>query len=123
MIAKILQKPYLASLYTLFIFGLCVMPSENIPEEVDDKLAHFVAFAGISFLWLWVKPEYLKVILAAILFGFFIEFTQGALPKSFHRSYDNYDGLADAIGVIIGAGFYFVSTLILGTKKGSKAPF
>jgi VanZ family protein len=123
MIVKILQKPYLALLYSFLVLGLCIMPSENIPSDVDDKMAHFVSFAGISFLWLWVSPNYMKVIIASIVFGFIIEFTQRVLPDSFHRSFDVYDGLADAVGALIGVGLFYVANLLLNTKKGGKDPF
>ena len=104
-----LQKPYLATLYTLVILGLCFMPSEHISEDVDDKLAHFVAFAGISFFWLWVKPNYLNIIALTVALGFFVEFIQGQLPEDFHRGYELLDGLADAIGAVIGGVFYSLS--------------
>lgn len=108
-----LQKPYLATLYTLVILGLCFMPSEHILEDVDDKLAHFVAFAGISFFWLWVKPNYLRVITLTIALGFLIEFIQGKLPENFHRGYELLDGLADAIGAVIGGVLYYLSQKFL----------
>lgn len=114
------EKPYLAVLFSLFILVLCGMPSESLPgEDVNDKVAHFVAFAGISFLWMWVSENYLKVIILSALFGLVIEVIQGLLPESFHRSYDLMDALADGIGVFIGVVLYFIVVKILGIKKGS----
>ena len=78
-----LQKPYIAIGYSLFVLYLCVMPSEPLPQDVDDKLAHFLAFGGVSFLWLWVKPKYFLVIGFSILFGVAIELIQGQLPLAF----------------------------------------
>ncbi len=113
-------KPYLAVLFSILILGLCIMPSEKLPgEDVNDKLAHFVAFAGISFLWMWVSENYLKVIVLSALFGLVIEVIQGLLPESFHRSYDLMDALADSVGVLIGAVLYYVIIKLLGIKKGS----
>ncbi|AWW00676.1 VanZ family protein [Arcticibacterium luteifluviistationis] len=119
-IIRFFEKPYLAVLYSLFILALCSMPSENLPgEDINDKLAHFVAFAGISFLWMWVSQGYLKVIVLSALFGLIIEFIQGALPASFHRSYDLMDALADGVGVLIGVGLYYIAFKLLGIKKES----
>ncbi len=104
----ILKRPYLAIAYSLFVLGLCVMPSEELPGDVDDKLAHFIAFAGVSFLWLWASENRILVIALSILFGVAVEFIQGALPVHFHRSFDWYDALADGIGVIIGFLLFLV---------------
>ena len=118
-ISLFLKKPYLAFFYTLLVLVLCFMTSENISKNVDDKMAHFVAFVGISFLWLWVKPKYIIVILSTIVLGFVIEFIQGQLPESFHRGYELLDGFADGIGAFIGGVLYFLSLKILslGHKK------
>ena len=118
MILRILKHPLLAIAFTSIIFILCVMPSENIPD-VNDKTAHFIAFAGISFLWIGVKECYVLITLAAIFFGFSIEIFQAMLPTNFHRSYDIYDVLADAIGVVLGAFAYFVFMKVLSIKKES----
>jgi hypothetical protein len=113
MILRILKHPFLAIAFTTLIFILCVLPSENIPNGVDDKAAHLLAFVGISFLWLWVKPNYLLIIISSILFGFTIEIIQGLLPINFHRSFDINDGLADALGVLMGAFFSFIMQRII----------
>jgi VanZ family protein len=123
MIIRILKHPFLAIAFTTLIFILCVTPSENIPTDVNDKLAHFIAFAGISFLWLGVKENYKLLILLSILFGLAIEIIQGILPEHFHRSYEIYDAFADAIGVILGALIYFLFKKVLGIKKEPKDPF
>ncbi len=121
-IIRFFEKPYLAVLFSFFILALCVMPSENLSSkdvDINDKLAHFVAFAGISFLWMWVSISYLKVIILSALFGLVIEIIQGLLPESFHRSYDLMDALANSVGVLIGAVLYYVIIKLLGIKKGS----
>lgn len=118
-IISFFEKPYLAILFSLFILVLCIMPSENLSGDVNDKLAHFVAFAGISFLWMWVSKAYLKVIVFSALFGLVIEIIQGLLPESFHRSYDLMDALADSLGVLIGVALFYVVVKVLGIKKGS----
>lgn len=116
MIKTLLQKPWLAISYTFLVVLLCVWPGDKLPEIVNlyDKWSHFLAFAGISFLWLWTGPKYLSVIVSAILFGLLIEILQGSLPESFHRSFDWYDWLADSIGVLLGLPLFAVSRKILG---------
>ena len=114
MLSKLLSKPYLALLYSAFILFLCVIPSEELKDmETDDKTAHFLAFTGISFLWMFVDRHWLKVLIGGILFGIAIEFIQAALPESFHRSFDWYDALADGIGVCIGLFIYYPINLIM----------
>lgn len=101
---KFLENKYLAFAITLIIFVLCTMPSENLPknENFNDKTAHFVAFAGWAFCWQFAFKNYPKTLILGIIYGILIEFWQGSLPISFHRSFDWYDALADGVGVIIG---------------------
>ena len=104
-----LEKPYLAILLTCIVLILTLMPSENIKDaQVDDKFAHFLSFGALTFLWLFVKPRYKFTIPALLLLGYLIEVMQWMLPLSFHRSYDLNDVLADAIGVALGAGLYWI---------------
>ncbi|MDP5139177.1 MAG: VanZ family protein [Spirosomaceae bacterium] len=108
MIKKLLL--FAAISYTFLLFTLTSMPSENIPDnDINDKTAHFVAFAGFSIAWLLIKADYVKVIIAGIAFGVFIEFWQGILPESFHRSYEVLDMLADGIGTLIGCCTFWVA--------------
>lgn len=102
------KKPYLAILCTLLVFGLCTMPSKHITGDVNDKTAHFLAFAAIGFLWLmYLKNKYYALTIS-ILYGAFIEFWQGVLPESFHRGADIYDFIADSVGVLIGFLIFLV---------------
>ena len=89
------------------------MPSKDLPDsDLNDKTAHFVAFAGFAIVWLLVKTDYRKVIISGIAFGIFIEFWQGILPESFHRSFEVLDMIADGVGVLIGCFFvYWVKRL------------
>lgn len=98
--------------YTTLLFCLTSMPSEELPTDINDKTAHFVAFAGFAVIWLLYKSSYLKVIIAGITYGVFIEFWQGILPESFHRSYELLDMVADGIGTLIGCfGFWIVQIM------------
>lgn len=109
LVIKFLENKYLAFAITLIIFVLCTMPSENLPEA-NDKTAHFVAFAGWAFCWQFAFKNYTKTLVLGIIYGILIEFWQGLLPISFHRSFDWYDALADGVGVIIGLLAVFFAT-------------
>lgn len=110
LVIRFLEHKYLAFTITLIIFLLCTIPSENLPknENFNDKTAHFVVFAGWAFCWQFAFKNYSKTLILGILYGIFIEFWQGSLPVSFHRSFDWYDALADGVGVIIGLAIYFI---------------
>ncbi|WP_064198403.1 MULTISPECIES: VanZ family protein [Emticicia] len=107
---RFLGNKYLAFGITLVIFVLCTMPSEQLPKG-NDKTAHFVTFAGWAFCWQFAFKNYARTLIVGILYGILIEFWQGSLPASFHRSFDWYDALADAIGVIIGLFVFCLSTV------------
>lgn len=108
---RFLENKYLAFGITLIIFVLCTMPSEQLPKG-NDKTAHFVVFAGWAFCWQFAFKNYTKTFVLGIIYGILIEFWQGALPTSFHRSFDWYDALADGIGVIIGLFLFYLSTIL-----------
>ncbi len=113
LVIRFLENKYLAFAITLIIFGLCTMPSENLPKTTDDKTAHFVAFAGWAFCWQFAFKNYKKTLVLGILYGILIEFWQGSLPDSFHRGFDWYDALADSVGVIIGLIVTFFVRILL----------
>jgi VanZ family protein len=107
---RFLENKYLAFAVTLIIFVLCTMPSENLTKDINDKTAHFIAFAGWAFCWQFAFKSYPKTLILGIIYGILIEFWQGSLPISFHRSFDWYDALADGVGVVIGLIFAFFAT-------------
>lgn len=98
----LLSSKYTAILWTVIIFVLCSYPSASLPTITHDKTLHFIAFAGFSFFWFFHSSKAWLIILSAALYGIGIEFWQAILPKSFHRGFDWYDALADAVGGIIG---------------------
>ena len=108
---QFLQHKYVAIVVTIIIFGLCTMPSRGLPNT-NDKMAHFVAFAGWAFCWQFAFKNYAKTLFLGIIYGILIEFWQAILPISFHRSFDWYDALADGIGVLIGLLTYYFSGFI-----------
>ena len=108
-IITFLNSKYTAIFWTVLIFVLCTMPSKNLPTgQPNDKISHFIAFAGFTFFWFFHATKYWLIILIASVYGIAIEFWQGSLPQSFHRSFDWYDALADGIGGIIGLPIYLI---------------
>lgn len=102
-----------AIFYTILLFGLTSFPSQNLPaNNINDKTAHFGAFALFAIIWLLVKIDYLRVIIAGVAFGIFIEFWQGILPESFHRSFEVLDMIADGIGTLIGCLFFYFAKFL-----------
>ena len=114
----LINSKYTAIFWTVLIFILCTIPSENLPnDQPNDKISHFIAFAGFTFFWYFQSSKYILVILIAIIYGIAIEFWQGILPQNFHRSFDWYDALADGIGGMIGLFIYLIySRLIIILK-------
>ena len=106
---SLFSSKYTAIFWTVLIFILCTIPSKNLPPiQPNDKISHFIAFAGFTFFWFFHSSKYWLVILIAAVYGIFIEFWQGSLPKHFHRNFDWYDALADGIGGIIGLFIYLI---------------
>jgi VanZ family protein len=113
---RFLENKYLAFAITLIIFVLCTMPSDKLPDA-NDKTAHFVAFAGWALCWQFAFKNYPKTLVLGIIYGILIEFWQGSLPISFHRSFDWFDALADGVGVIIGLIAVFFATKLCKLHK------
>jgi VanZ family protein len=103
----LIESRYTAIFWTVLIFILCTLPSEHLPKN-NDKTSHFIAFAGFTFFWFFQSSKYWLILLLAAIYGISIEFWQAILPKSFHRGFDWYDALADAVGGIIGYFIYLI---------------
>ena len=105
--------------WTLFLFLLCLIPSNEVPNvniPFIDKWVHFVLFAAFSFFWLTAFPslkwERLIIVFTfSVITGWLVEELQGQLTM-LGRSKDVWDIWADsvggAIGVLFFAIFYFV---------------
>lgn len=108
-IIKIIQSKYTAIFWLVLILILCTIPSEHLPKaQPNDKISHFVFFSGFTFFWFFHSSKHWLIILIAALYGIGIEFWQGSLPESFHRSFDWYDALADGIGGVMGLIAYWL---------------
>ncbi|MBA4853240.1 VanZ family protein [Emticicia sp. BO119] len=103
-INRFFSNKYVPLGLTLIIFILCSFPSTHLPmvSKLNDKTEHFIAFGVWAFCWQGAFGNYIRTILLGCIYGILIEFWQAALPESFHRNFDWYDALADAIGVVIG---------------------
>lgn len=108
-----LKKPWLALLISVIVLILCVLPSKELPENVNDKLAHVIAFMGVSAAWFWCAPNVWRVLFGTLVFGIAIEFIQSQLPVDFHRLGDGQDVLADMVGVLPGYVLYLISGKVL----------
>lgn len=104
---------WLAIGWTVAIFVACSWPSDTMPANVstNDKWGHALMFLIFSALWVWSgrKPGF--VLLAGIAYGMLTEIWQGVTP--FGRSFDWYDGLADAIGAVLGVGLAMLARRIV----------
>tara|TARA_R110002124_G_C8777847_1_gene500518 strand:+ start:421 stop:759 length:339 start_codon:yes stop_codon:yes gene_type:complete len=97
-----------AVIWTILILIACTWPGKDIPDAPVtgfDKIVHF----GLLFVWaiLWAtykKSNLIWVCILGISYGIGLEFYQQLLP--FDRTFDWYDALADAVGVIVGLVFY-----------------
>lgn len=108
-ILSFLSSKYTAIFWSVLIFILCTMPSHTLPtEQPNDKISHFIAFAGFTFFWFFQSSRYWLIIWIAAIYGIVIEFWQGSLPEHFHRSFDWYDAIADGVGGVIGLPIYLI---------------
>ena len=104
-------KKILAISATVFVFGMSLLPSENIPDKVLfswDKLNHFIAYFSLAILWFWYyngKNKF-QIIFALISLGIIIEIMQEYLINS--RTGDYLDVMANNIGIAIGMIAFFI---------------
>jgi VanZ family protein len=94
----------LASVWSILIFIGCGMPGSNLPKftvwDHFDKVVHFVLFGGCTYLWFKVFPKHLFYIaIYVLLFGIAIEFYQKYFVPG--RSFDIWDIVADAFGIVV----------------------
>ncbi|HUE73823.1 MAG TPA: VanZ family protein [Pirellulaceae bacterium] len=100
----------------------------EIPAVEGDKVLHFVAYAGLAFLWLvaaatfgrvtWVM--YLLVMIGAALYGAVDEITQSMVGRHMDIADWRFDVMGAAIGSIAFAAVYAVWNLWQGRSEGDK---
>ena len=110
MVKKLLLLAAVA--YTIILVVATLINLNGVPSlgsSFDDKIYHFIAYFGLAVLWItYFKPNKAKytltiVFVCAILFGILLELIQHQLNAN--RTYDNYDLIANCIGVFIGTLF------------------
>jgi VanZ family protein len=98
-----------AVIYTLALVVVTFINLNGVPSlgsSFDDKIYHFIAYAGLAGLWITYSKSTQKehklwvVFVIIILFGVLLEVLQHQLNEN--RTYDTYDLLANCFGVIIG---------------------
>lgn len=106
------KTKWMAWIWTLCILVACTIPGKNIPSAPVigfDKVVHAGLFGVWIVLWLLAtRGNALICVAAGIAYGVALEFYQQLLP--FDRTFDWWDALADAVGVLIG---YYFKTLII----------
>ena len=90
---------YAAWLSVLTILVLCTIPSPQIVNVSHaDKIQHFIAFAGVAFVFRLAYPQNIfKAYFAAFVLGVIVELVQAMIPW---RSAEWLDLLADSVGII-----------------------
>lgn len=107
-----IKNTWAAWLWTFLIIVACTLPGKSIPASPImgfDKIVHIGLFFIWVILWLLCAPRKKYYIIAlGMIFGVAIEIYQQLLP--FDRTFDWWDALADAVGVLLG---YFFKTYFL----------
>jgi VanZ family protein len=102
-----LGKKWTAWLWTCVVILACLWPGKKMPEAPTvgfDKLVHAILFFTWAVLWLSVdQAKSVRVILLGLLFGLLTEICQQLLPID--RTFDWWDALTDAAGILMGYGF------------------
>lgn len=119
------RAKFVATLWTLLIFILCLIPGNELPEvniPLVDKWTHVILFGIFAFLWLCTipsrKPQVLFIVFIITVFlGWLVEYIQG--HYTIGRSQDNMDILADAIGGAVGVAIFALLSLIAERKKAN----
>lgn len=107
MLRKLLLS--VAVIYTLALIVVTFISLDGVPNlgsSFDDKIYHFLAYAGLAGLWITffksgkTKQNLWLIFIIIFLFGVLLEVLQHQI--NINRTYDNFDLMANASGVIIG---------------------
>lgn len=100
---RIVQGLFFAALAV--VVAATVTPAPDLPVAItwNDKFLHFIAYFGLGLLGGTGWPARRSVLLIVMpLFGLALEGVQGGMVPG--RSFDWYDGLANALGALAGVG-------------------
>ena len=101
---SIRSAPFGAVLVAIVIAILSLLPGSDLPSQnINDKLSHFIAYAGLSFLAVLARRKIplVHMIVLAVGYGIALEVLQGVMP--YGRSASWLDALANMGGVLFGA--------------------
>lgn len=108
----IAQRQWLIWLWSFLILVACTWPGKDLPGAPVagfDKIVHSGLFTVWTILALIIFPQKSRlVVVLGMAYGLGLEFYQQLLP--FDRTFDWWDAVADAVGVVIG---YSVTNLLL----------
>jgi VanZ family protein len=106
------------ALAVIIVAVLLMTPAQALPETaLWDKLEHAGAFAGLAFLGFLAFPARamaLRMVLGLIAFGTMCEPLQMFVPG---RSVSVKDALANALGVLIVAGVWWLGHLLVDRRS------
>ena len=102
------SQKWMGWFWSFLILIACTWPGKDIPSAPVagfDKVVHAGLFMGWAILFLCAYPSKMKpIIVSGIIYGMLLEIYQQLLP--FDRTFDWWDALADAVGVILGWAIY-----------------
>ncbi|WP_342087506.1 VanZ family protein [Dyadobacter sp. OTU695] len=108
----IAQHQWLIWLWSFLILVACTWPGKDLPAAPVlgfDKIVHSGLFTVWAILALIIYPEKSRFVVGlGMAYGLGLEFYQQLLP--FDRTFDWWDAVADAAGVLIG---YLFTRLVL----------
>ncbi len=105
--------------YWALIFVGTHLPSARMPSlHASDKLCHFLAFAGLTFLLCWAIPSsrvsWGKILVLAgaiaLTYAMLDEWSQQFIPG---RTSDIWDVAADAVGIALGIISYTLARCLV----------
>jgi len=101
-------------IYVLLVILVSLLPNGGVSVGNSDKFGHFFAYGGMSVLALLSfdsKPARLVALLGAVGLGALLEWGQSFVPG---RDMSLADGIANALGVLVGAlSFRFFGYILL----------
>ena len=124
-----MSRTHLALAWMLVLLAGLSIPGSNLPQvafELADKVVHVVAFGVLG--WLWMRAlsgsdlrRAALTLAVGVGFGVATEVYQGLMPIG--RSFDPLDAVADAVGVLLAIGGYFLGITKKARPESNPAGF
>lgn len=113
-------RAFFMVLYLSLVVTLSLLPPSDLPKvelfDGFDKVVHFLMYFPLAALLCWTlivekkKARIWLVIVAAVLWGIFMEYMQRSMHLG--RSFSWNDELANFAGVVVGVLFYKLAVRI-----------